>query len=522
MAGGVSLRGEKTGGVLDWAEGHATQRSGAGEAKRAWSGSIVKRIFVDPTMRRPLLLYAAASILYQMWMEMFFVGSAMGDVPGEDISPYFFLLQGITLLVCALADKQSRPLPKPRTIVYASGALLLAGSFLGACLAIEGPETLNMPILFAFSGGVGIALFRLVWFNLYERFGVPVAIVCYFASDILASFATAACNMLPIPLLLVLGFALPIVGCFVLLRALATSEGVPPRIKPAAKKNSFATVVALMTVTSFAFALREVLVGNSSFDSGSLSAGGSLCVAIVLLASILVNSRAFNFASTFRVLLPLSVAAFLLLPTNVEFLKTISDFSSSTTFALVENLMIITLASLCRNGYCTSTWSFGIAYGLHNIGVFLGRSTWRVFDIMQATDFEVTLFFGVVAALVTALTMILLPTRQSFVEWGLEIFTGKSPEAIEKAGRIKRETLLKEFAAAHGLTSREETILVCMDQGKTIQQMQDELFISKATVKTHIHNVYGKLDVHSRQEFASALSEFEHARKVVAMPEETG
>lgn len=507
------MRAENTERMLDHAEGDIVQATGNTEEGNARHSSVVRRIVTDPTLRVPLLLFATASILSQMWMEIFFIGAAMGDTAGGDISPYFFLVEGMTLLVCALADRQGKMPARPNAIVYASGTLLLGGTFLGACLAIEPPSTSNMPLLFALFGGVGIALFRLAWFSLYERFSVPVAIFCYFVSDILASFATAACNMLPIPLLLAIGFVLPIAGCITLLRAIATAERVSSMIEPNTQKRSFTTIAILMTMMGFAFASRELLVGNSSFDSGSLSAGGSLCIAVVLLGSILVNSRTFNFASVFRVLLPLSVAAFLLLPTNVPVLKSVSDFSSSATYALVENLAIITLASLCRNGFSTAAWAFGITFGLHNVGIFLGRSTWRVFDIMQATDFEITLFFGIVSASVTALTMILLPTKQSFVDWGLEAFTGKSLESIEMDGKAKHERLLHEFASSHGLTAREETVFRCLDEGKTLQQVQDELFISKATVKTHVHNVYGKIGVHSRQELANALSEFERARE---------
>ncbi|MFK7863231.1 MAG: response regulator [Pseudohongiellaceae bacterium] len=48
------------------------------------------------------------------------------------------------------------------------------------------------------------------------------------------------------------------------------------------------------------------------------------------------------------------------------------------------------------------------------------------------------------------------------------------------------------------LTNRQVQILSLMNQGKTNQQMADELFISLATVKTHIHHLFKALAVNNR------------------------
>src|SRR5699024_7763944 len=48
------------------------------------------------------------------------------------------------------------------------------------------------------------------------------------------------------------------------------------------------------------------------------------------------------------------------------------------------------------------------------------------------------------------------------------------------------------------LTDREEEILLLMAQGKTNQQIANELFISLKTVKVHVSNILGKLQVQDR------------------------
>jgi len=53
------------------------------------------------------------------------------------------------------------------------------------------------------------------------------------------------------------------------------------------------------------------------------------------------------------------------------------------------------------------------------------------------------------------------------------------------------------------LTSQEKTIVEKIGQGKSNKEIASELFISLSTVKTHINNLYKKLDVSSRDELKS-------------------
>jgi DNA-binding NarL/FixJ family response regulator len=53
------------------------------------------------------------------------------------------------------------------------------------------------------------------------------------------------------------------------------------------------------------------------------------------------------------------------------------------------------------------------------------------------------------------------------------------------------------------LTKRETEILQLISEGKTYTQISEELFISKETAKTHIKNIYSKLQVNSKAEAAT-------------------
>jgi len=61
------------------------------------------------------------------------------------------------------------------------------------------------------------------------------------------------------------------------------------------------------------------------------------------------------------------------------------------------------------------------------------------------------------------------------------------------------------FAAKYGITDREKEIIRAIIKGRSNADIAAELFISLATVKTHLHNIYGKIGVESRFELLARL-----------------
>ena len=55
------------------------------------------------------------------------------------------------------------------------------------------------------------------------------------------------------------------------------------------------------------------------------------------------------------------------------------------------------------------------------------------------------------------------------------------------------------------LTDRELDVMRLLAQGKGGQEIQDELVVSRNTVKTHVRHIYRKLDVHSQQELINLV-----------------
>jgi DNA-binding NarL/FixJ family response regulator len=83
-----------------------------------------------------------------------------------------------------------------------------------------------------------------------------------------------------------------------------------------------------------------------------------------------------------------------------------------------------------------------------------------------------------------------------------DIYAGGSPMSSEIARRVVEiiQKQGKTSEEAGQLTGREKEILDLLARGFLYKEIATELFISRLTVKKHIHNIYDKLQVQNRTE----------------------
>jgi LuxR family maltose regulon positive regulatory protein len=67
--------------------------------------------------------------------------------------------------------------------------------------------------------------------------------------------------------------------------------------------------------------------------------------------------------------------------------------------------------------------------------------------------------------------------------------------------QIKKRNSLLQFTGGH-LTARELEVLKYLNSDKSIEQIGKTLHISKNTMKTHLRNIYKKLEVKDRGQAA--------------------
>jgi len=89
-------------------------------------------------------------------------------------------------------------------------------------------------------------------------------------------------------------------------------------------------------------------------------------------------------------------------------------------------------------------------------------------------------------------------------------YQGQSVLEPEVTGKMMMKMRQKQTHLPHEeLTSREMEILLLMAEGKSNQEIADELFIALKTVKTHVSNILSKLNVQDRTQ--AVIYAFKHS-----------
>lgn len=68
----------------------------------------------------------------------------------------------------------------------------------------------------------------------------------------------------------------------------------------------------------------------------------------------------------------------------------------------------------------------------------------------------------------------------------------------------------RSFVMKHSLTEREQEVLQRLLEGKSQQEISDELIIALGTVKTHIHNIYQKTEAANRNQMIAKYQNYCH------------
>lgn len=86
-----------------------------------------------------------------------------------------------------------------------------------------------------------------------------------------------------------------------------------------------------------------------------------------------------------------------------------------------------------------------------------------------------------------------------------EVMSGGSPMTGTIARKVMESFRQKEVLQSEQLTERENQLLQQLSMGLRYKEIADELNISVETVRTHIRNIYQKLQVQSRMEAINKL-----------------
>lgn len=171
-------------------------------------------------------------------------------------------------------------------------------------------------------------------------------------------------------------------------------------------------------------------------------------------------------------------------------------------------------------------------YGLHDNPISLSRKYMLVVTAcliilhMNHLYVDTSLFFGKLGqsgwanGVIDVLWLVFLITNFTTIVFIYK--TDFSPlyfrelNDISKPAELTDEEIeldkLNRIAEMHELTDREREVLAYAYKGRTNPEIADMLFISRNTVKKHMHNIFEKIDVSTRTELVYLISIYDHKK----------
>lgn len=445
---------------------------------------------------------------------------------------------GICLIIAGFTDQKllrfyvSKKTLIAATILTCITTLTILGSnsegvFGVACTLIGGIGT-----------GIGSALLLLFWGTAFARHEsatiivntaiaivVAVAIYSIVLHQIPHPFAGVVVALLPV-------FALPFIWKLTPLPYKKRHE--VPVFNPLQVKKGWFAFRLMVPVFIFGFAigsLREtsiqsVLPATQTTDQLLMLIASGIATVFILI-TVFAIGKTERWSLLFRALIPFIAIAVLFLPLsgtgNLEF----ADLILLVAYMCFEALMWIFFGELSQNFRLSPILVYGIGRGSLAIGAIIGSSM-----ALSTTIPHMLPYFGesgvvMVILLAMVVAYALLPREKDVQELVVTSqFEGESTlvdtankteklpvEPVEQPKQVEtmkpgKFTLRCDAVSDRYLLSRRESeVLFFLAKGHNSAYIQEKLFISEGTAKTHIRHIYKKLDIHTQQDLMRIVDE---------------
>lgn len=208
-----------------------------------------------------------------------------------------------------------------------------------------------------------------------------------------------------------------------------------------------------------------------------------------------------RFDTMFGYAVTLVVAGFLTAPLASMGQVTLSLIAMGGAMTNVAFSVVLTTAA-ARNpasGVAVFSWGSAVSSAASivgaNVGAFVGTRS----------DDAAFLLAALVA--VCLVLYVLVGMRGFSFDETIAGITPLQPLRAPETSEERLERICAELGASSGLTPRETQVLALLARGRNNAYIQEELTLTRNTVKTYVKRIYGKLGVHSQQEVIDLVDE---------------
>ena len=438
-----------------------------------------------------------------------------GDI--EDLWYHLFLrvvfLAG-SALACAVIAHKADWMSQAKGTTLRRGGVFMFSAVAAVSASTSYSLGLTMPLAFdlvAWSlAGVGLACLLTLWAETLAGFPDRQKIVSIIASVALGTLAYLVMNVLSFPFNIGLLCVSPLAS-LVVLAVLAHDSGVAtaafvPRQESREHARFSASFRGIAVAYGIVFGLG---IGSITQIEGSalLYTGIAFALAVGSIAayfSLRVEPDSVRQTSSFRLLFPVLIIA--LIP--MSFLQGMPAVACNllllACYIFFESVDIDVALGIARKRKASALDLLSTSQACLYGGMLVGHAIGLV-----ATSSGV-LNYAMLSAAALAL-VIVLAVFVTFASTGYlagdskrnDDAAGAFADGAHEPGRWKKSC--ERVAREAGLSARETEVFMLLAKGRGIEHIQNKLGISGHTVKTHVYNIYRKMEINSREELLDAV-----------------
>ena len=404
----------------------------------------------------------------------------------------------------ALRSNAAGALLRRRPIALSIGIIASIGSLLGPVSALLPGFSAVLIHIAAVAVGVGFAGLFLAWFDAFanarDMMGLALSVVIatiltYPLANMLSSDQMSPWVAAPIASILPIASVLLLQKSPKKTLAPAQQEAATPDGKN--KRLLLRFCLCLFFVIAIIETVRNLLLNGTalSFYAGVINLG-ALALKLACSAWLLAifDARSADgvsalYRTAFLLLLGVVLCILYLLEGNwiAHTLLDLGSFFFQLTMVMVayEISVGFALRPVLVFGRARAAWAAGALLGI------------GLEQICRAGGVEAVQACAVAFGLVTAIAFVFVFTERDCVE-----LLSRLPLPAH-ASRFKRQC--EHLAKRSGVSEREREVLMLVAKGRSASRIADDLSVSLATANSHIHHIYQKLGVHSRQELIDLI-----------------
>ena len=368
-----------------------------------------------------------------------------------------------------------------------------------------------------------------------------------------ASFVGWILALLPLLVLVPVFCLLLVAGVVVPPVAARVGDPALPLARPADTMRRLVSVTWLPLLGFAVYAFMTDVMAHSAFGVVQASFLGGAVAALVMFGVCFLWGRTPLLPWSYRILVPLMAAAFVVLgafPAGT-FPRDASVVALYVFYIVLALLGCAVLLAVVRNRELPANVASGFACGVAAAAALLGQILSQVLAVTDDFAPWLAVLTGAFVAVLlvflgrTSWNELVAPRESAAAEEsvlaagsgagdaagggtagaarGEEPEGAGAPDGFEPSGRADApgdafelaessmqstlEARCAEVAAARGLSPREAEVLVFLARGFTPAYIAKSLVLSISTVRTHVRNIYRKLDVNKREELIHLIDE---------------